>query len=140
MKGKLVMVIFILAFFSGCEEQAEMLQYGQVKAKQTEAKTNLTAIYTAQVGFRAMSRRYGENFSEIGYAITENQRYSYFMCDDVLEGYLGPDSLPDNLSPPACSSDKFLVYAIANLDNDDTLDIWSIDQDHNLRMISSDLK
>ena len=129
----------ILVFAGGCEKQFENYEKGTKKAKQLEAELNLQSLAIAQFGFRAANRRYGSTFSEIGFDIVgSDQRYSYFMGKDVLEGALGPGKLPDSLSLPKVSKDSFIAYAVANLDADPDLDVWRVDQNKSVQHLHND--
>jgi len=134
-----VCLVACIAFISGCEQQVDNYEKANIKAKQIEARLSLQALATAQVGFFAISRGYGATFKEIGFSVVEeNQRYTYFMGDDVLRGARYFDDLPDFLPPPEVTPTEFIAYAVANLDDDDDLDIWRVDQTHSVTMISND--
>jgi type IV pilus assembly protein PilA len=51
----------------------------QARAKQSEAKVNLRAMFTAQRAFQAERDRYSILVSEIGFAPERNNRYAYFV-------------------------------------------------------------
>jgi len=132
-------VVAFLIFAIGCEKQYEGYQRGTAKARQIEAKLNLNMLVIAQTGFYAMSKRYGRTFDEIGFSVQgENQVYTYYLGDDVLEGVLGPDEFPEFLAPSKVTDDSFVVYAIANLDTDPDLDVWRIDHKRNARHLRDD--
>jgi hypothetical protein len=127
------------AFFA-CQQQAEQYQGGTIKAKQIEAQLNMDAIGIAQMGFKTIQSRYGNTFAEIGFSLTgeEQQRYSYFLGDDVLKGARGPAKLPEGMGPATVTESGYTVYAIANLDDDPTLDVWVTDQSRVVRHTSDD--
>jgi len=129
-----------LLIFAACEKELENYERGTIKAKQVEAQINLQALAISEAGFRAVANRYGATFGEIGFNVTgEDQRYSYFLGQDVLKGGRGPDKLPDTLDLALVTENSFVAYAIANLDDDPTLDIWRVDQSRQAVHIKDDL-
>src|SRR3954468_9155519 len=50
----------------------------QARSKQSEARVNLKAMYTAQKSFAAERDRFSVRVSEIGFAPERNNRYAYF--------------------------------------------------------------
>jgi len=125
--------------FAACEKEAENYERGTMKAKQVEVKINLEALATAEAGYRAIANRYG-TFSEIGFSVSgEDQRYSYFLGQDVLKGGRGPDKLPDTVEPALITQNTFAAYAIANLDDDPNLDVWRVDQTRQVVHLRDDL-
>jgi len=50
----------------------------QARSKQSEARVNLKAMFTAQKGFAAERDRFSALVSEIGFAPERNNRYAYF--------------------------------------------------------------
>ncbi len=133
------LLVSCLLLYTGCEKQYENYEKGTRKAMQVEAKINLHAVYAAQMGYRSANGRYGDTFEAIGFAIiSDNQRYSYFLGEDVLEGARYGDELPEDLPLPEASTSSFIIYAIADLDDDDDLDIWRIDNKGAPRQLSND--
>jgi len=136
----IVIALFIVFLVAGCEQQVQNYERGTAKARMIEAQTNLPAILAMQTGFKAMNQRYAATFKDMGFSMTgQNQNYSYFLGDDVIKGGRGPDKLPEGLPNPAPSAESFVIYAIANLDDDPDLDIWKIDQTGNVQHPRSDL-
>jgi len=80
------------------------------KAKQGEAKMVLKQIYTLETSFQSVQGHYSEDLSEVGVEVPPAAIYSY-------EIEVGADG------------EEFTATATANLDDDATMDIWSIDQD-----------
>jgi prepilin-type N-terminal cleavage/methylation domain-containing protein len=73
----------------------------QARSKQTEARVNLKAMFTAQRAFTAEKDRFSAFVSEIGFAPERNNRYAYFAGQGgTQEDRSGatPDSAPDNTS------------------------------------------
>ena len=120
----------------------------QAKSKQSEAKTNLKAIYTAQTGY------YGENntyntFLGVNWAPVGTARYTYSLGSDNgiatppgpitgATAYLiaGVPALTDGSFTVAparlVGSNSFLAGAIGNIDNDTAYDEWTINDNNTL--------
>jgi prepilin-type N-terminal cleavage/methylation domain-containing protein len=100
------------------------------KAKQVEAKQLLQQMYTMEQSYRiehdsywippggvAASKASPKAFAPIGVEIMPSARYSYEISG---------------------SADHFTATASANLDDDPTLDVWSIEQTGVLKAITDD--
>ena len=77
------------------------------RARQTEAKTNLSAIYTAQKIYFTLHQSYAEDINELDLSLAQGF-YKYTI--------------------PEASTSTFKAQAEGNIDDDDALDIWTIDQ------------
>ncbi len=119
----------------------------QAKSRQSEAKTNLGAVFVAETAYMSEQSRYG-SFSEIGYALAgTTNRYTY--RSPVIGGTAGSrgspglDMIPCG-APVGCVSQSdtsqgvasgasvvvgsigFTASAVASIDNDPTIDGWSV--------------
>ena len=117
----------------------------QAKSRQSEAKTNLGAVFVAETAYFSENSRYG-SFSEIGYALAgTTNRYTYrspavggaagssnavadrivcgapAACTVQAEGVSGQISSAASLAPLG-----FTASAVADLDSDATVDGWSV--------------
>lgn len=91
----------------------------QCKAKQAEAKANLGAIYVGEQAYRAENLSYSNDFVEIGWEPRGTTRYAY--------------------SVTTATSTAFTAQAQSTvIDNDATVDRWTIDQTKILRNPSND--
>lgn len=126
----------------------------QAKSKQSEAKTNLKAIFTAQKSFFGEKDKYSSDFTVIGFDPEPANRYSYGLIPGCAEataangraarakaGCIGQD-LAKFVTPPtainsfatmgvqtsvaACPNCSFNANAIGNVDNDVEGDAWGI--------------
>ncbi len=89
------------------------------KALTTEAKQGLGHIRTLEMTYDAKYNEYG-SLAEISWlAPTGKRRYTYSL---------------------SYSSDTFLARAAGNLDRDDTIDTWTINQNNTLAHLVDDLK
>ena len=80
-------------------------------ARQTEAKTNLSAIYTAQKIYFTLHQSYADDINKLDLSLVQGDPYTFTM---------------------EASKNTFKAQAEGNIDDDDALDIWTIDQDKNL--------
>lgn len=103
-----LVIVAIIATFSYSKYEKMI-----AKAKQTEAKTVLKTIYTGQSLYLTMNQVYASSLSDLDIEIPANTRYSYTLT--VNE-----------------SNSAYLVSAKANLDSDEAIDEWTIDQSSQL--------
>ena len=96
------------------------------KSKQSEARAILKQIYIMEEAYRQENETYvcdgeevsaGENFGTIGVEIMPSARYTYSITAD---------------------SNSFTATATGNIDDDETVDTWQIDQTGNLACTSND--
>ena len=88
------------------------------RARQTEAKTNLSAIYTAQKIYFTLHQSYAEDINELDLSLVQGDPYTFTM---------------------EASTSTFKAQAEGNIDDDDVLDTWTIDQDKDLRNTIDDV-
>ena len=81
------------------------------RARQTEAKTNLSAIYTAQKIYFSLHQSYVDDINELDLSLAQGL-YTFTIQE--------------------ASKNTFKAQAKGNIDDDDALDIWTIDQNKNL--------
>lgn len=128
----------------------------QAKSKQSEAKTNLKAIFTAQKAYFGEKDKYQVNFTVIGFDPEAGNRYSYGMATGcaapvdatptarragAIAGCIGQDALKFPTAPAAadavnavgvnpdidtCPNCSFNATALGNVDNDPEGDTWGI--------------
>lgn len=116
-----VVIIGVLAFMA-----IPRFMRASSKTKQSEAKKILKQIYVCQRAYRQEYNTYAENgnstsaggqFATIDVEIMSSARYIYSITAD---------------------SHSFTATATANLDDDATQDIWTIDEDGDLQCTSND--
>ena len=78
------------------------------RARQTEAKTNLSAIYTAQKIYFTLHQSYTKDINELDLSLAQGDPYIFIIQE--------------------ASTSTFKAQAEGNIDDDDALDIWTIDQ------------
>jgi len=99
----------------------------QAKAKQSEARTNLGAIFTTQVAYFGEKNTYGANFTALNWGPAGKTMYTYSLPDDTITNTKGDTSC----QTPAGSNNAvtglgFTMEADGNIDNDATCDNWQI--------------
>ncbi|WP_241758516.1 type IV pilin protein [Myxococcus landrumensis] len=120
----------------------------QAKSKQSEAKTNLKAIFTAQKAYFGEKDKYVSDFKVVGFDPEPGNRYTYGIaaCASVAQavnartytaGCIGQDQARFTQVPtggPAltpgitgtCPNCSFNASATGNVDNDPEGDTWAI--------------
>lgn len=123
----------------------------QARAKQTEVKANLKALYVAQQAFMQATSRYSSSPVTIGFAPERSNRYAYYLSGQTncVDLSAANSVIPDDaecvsvdtfrhtqavaLPPPAFAPNVgtnvpyvFNATAAGNIDNDSAFDKWSI--------------
>ena len=88
------------------------------KAKQSEAKVILQSIYTAQNLYFAENNSYADGLQKLDIEIPADARYQYTMNID---------------------HNSYLATAKANIDTDEELDTWTIDEHKALSNVINDI-
>jgi len=119
-------------------------------SKQSEFKTNLGAIYVAQLSYFSNTNTYASGpdaFKLLQWEPAGQNRYAYYcqgaMIPNKLPMNINYTPLPDGRWPvalkPASSKTGFTCMAVGNIDNDETLDVWSINDGKILRNDLNDI-
>jgi hypothetical protein len=119
-------------------------------SSQSEAKTNLHAISMAQLSYFSLTNTYASGadaFQLMNWEPAGKTKYAYFCGSDLisnkLQWKLGYLRTPDHDWPvdlkPASSKTGFTCMAVGNVDNDEKLDVWSINDAKNLVNEQSDI-
>nr|AFX67141.1 pilin [Myxococcus sp. 142B01] len=89
----------------------------QARSKQSEAKTNLKALYTAQKSFFSEKDRYSNFANEIGFAPERGNRYGYIISVGQGEAELRNDAVipaaGDGISSISADGFRFDFDAVA---------------------------
>ena len=110
--------------------------------KDSEARTNLGAIYVAQTAYFSDANTYasGPNaFDLMNWSPAGQTRYAYFSGDQIILNKLPgvPEEIrsgevwPIHIKPRA-TENGFIALAVGNWDNDDFLDVWMINDNKEL--------
>ena len=119
------------------------------KSKQSEAKTNLGAIFTGQVAYFGEQNVYGNTFPLIAWYPEGQNLYSYYIgvggdcatdsvdqdCIEALKGDVCANGTPASTTP----GNSFIVVSTGNVDNDSLCDYWYMDQLKNLTNETNDV-
>jgi type IV pilus assembly protein PilA len=109
----------------------------QIHYKNSEAKANLGAIYAAQLYYFSNTNTYAggpDTFKLIQWEPSGQNRYVYYcqgvMIPNKLSMHIDYVPSPEGRWPvdlkPQSSKTGFTCMAVGNIDNDETLDVWSI--------------
>lgn len=113
------------------------------KSKQSEAKSNLGAIFTCQVSYFGESNTYGEMFTFINWAPEGKNLYNYFAGLQTITNLKGnPADCPATTVAPAAGASGvgFTATAAGNIDNDTTCDEWKINDKKDLKNENNDVQ
>ncbi len=110
----------------------------QAKSKQSEAKTNLAVIFTFQVVYHGENNTYADSFDKIGWEPEGQNLYTYYLADDSIPSKKGPVyDLPYDVQTKV-EQREFIAVAVGNIDVDETLDVWTIDDEKRFRNVQDD--
>lgn len=108
------------------------------KAREAEAKLNLSAVYTGQNSFQSVFGRYSESFEEIGYRPEGAGRFQL---------YISPKTLPENVrdvlkedQKPEVSEKHFRALAWPKEPTDGKSKFWLIDETKELKTFEVEAK
>ena len=118
-----------------------MQKIGQPKGGELER--NLNAIYFSEQAYFAHSNTYGRTFTAIDWQppLEKSNRYSYFLPGEMISNRSGAVilELPAGIKPEV-SRTGFTAVAAGNLDADDTLDVWTVNDKKVLKNVIDDMK
>jgi len=105
----------------------------QSKARMSEAKLGLASLYAAQTMHSVEYDTYTNDMSKLDIPRENFKFYKFGLAD--TSAYFAKYC-------PECKADQstFKMVAVGNIDNDDTMDVWTIDQDKNLVHVIDDSK
>lgn len=114
----------------------------QGRARQTEARVNITAIGTVAEAWKAEFDTYNATWLELAWVPVGSTRYAYNYGGNVFPGHpLAAGNCPtvgaDQGS--AATADTFLVIAHGDIDRDATCDTWTYNQGRQLNNTSNDI-
>ncbi len=116
----------------------------QAKARQSEAKSNLAAITTAEISYMAEAGGWGSTFYAIGWAVTGKPKYKYRIglattndidimgeisnpgCNNTV-AFCVDDCTMQGAQPQSDWTLGFTATAEGNIDGDPLNDCWGID-------------
>ncbi len=129
----------------------------QARSKQSEAKANLKACFTAEKSYYQEKDTYSPNIGDIGFSPERGNRYTYDTGGNALYEARSAATIAADTMPPSNTgveadtfkfgtssgivgqmpsfvvpdvtvgnTGSFTATAAGNIDNDNTLDLWSI--------------
>ena len=111
----------------------------QAKAKQSEAKSNLGAIFVCQVAYFGEENTYGNTFDLINWSPEGDRLYSYELTNQTTVNNKGQTGCQNPAGPTGVTGIDFTASAAGNVDNDVICDEWSIDDSKNLDNLTNDV-
>ncbi len=112
----------------------------QAKAKQVEARTNLKVIYIAELAYFGEYDTYTDDFAALGWKVADTVRYSYDLGGDIAGKSIGGKPQCDKPKGKVDNNKlKFKAEACGNIDGDDTIDRWTIEEDQELKHTTDDV-
>ncbi len=121
------------------------------RVKQSEAKANLAGIYTGQIGYFTENGSYTDDFSVLGWQPQTIIRYYYDLGGASLctpgagakcwAGGGNPATYtPQNNASPGVTQTTFTAVAFSNLDSDNFIDTWQMNDAKQLENTQDDAK
>lgn len=129
-------VLAVVLAFPACKDSEESL----ARSYQSEARSNLRAIYVLQETCYAERATYCGTFDLLNFNTPGLNRYAYFLPGDRIEAEKGgPYKLPEGLKPEV-SEKGYRVVAVGNIDSDPVLDVWTVDEKKAVQNLRDDVK
>jgi type IV pilus assembly protein PilA len=131
------LAVFIILIFYVLVKVLPNFRSFNAPPKQSEAKTNLGSIYVAQLIYFSNTNTYAsgsDTFKLIQWEPAGNNRYAYYcqgaMIPNKLDMHIDYVPKPDGRWPvdlkPQSSKSGFTCMAVGNIDKDEKLDVWFI--------------
>jgi len=98
------------------------------KTKRTEVKSNLEAIFKAEIAYFGEFNTYSTSFSIIRWVPVGVSRYTYTAGSEYYGKSLASNPAPAIVAAGADAL-SFSAYGWGNIDTDPTIDTWHIRQD-----------
>ncbi len=114
----------------------------QAKAKQSEAKTNLAAVFTAQTSYFSEQGVYGGTFALINWSPSGSPRYAYGLSTNNMANTVGAamdGTLVAGCGNGSVTANNFSACARGNVDNDAAFDDWRINDIKALDNVANDV-
>ena len=105
----------------------------RAKSKRAEVKANLKEIAALEQGYYKQHRTYADSFTALGWRPNGEIIYSYFLPRGEISNPSGAPGKPLEGIEPGAGATGFTAVAVGNIDEDETLDVWTIDQKANLQ-------
>jgi len=117
----------------------ECIPYQDRLQLQEEVKTNLQAIYVAELSYFSNANTYSPHFNDINWYPLADHHYAYFLPDETIQpDVTEPYALPTGLAP-AVGAYGFTAVAVGNIDCDAALDVWTINDAKVMHNLTNDV-
>lgn len=128
----------------------------QAKSKQSEAKTNLKGVFTAQISYFGENNGYGYTFDQIGFGVagadssgmggTKAYGFTLNATDYIAKSKATIETGTETISygsgtnaAPSVTTNAFTAGAAGNVDSDPVLDTWTVNMNNQLTNTRNDV-
>ena len=96
------------------------------RTRRSEVKSNLDAIYRAEIAYFGESDAFSNSFVAIRWLPVGVAYYTYSVGNEFFGKNVAVNPMPGTITP-AADAQSFSAYGWGNIDSDATVDIWHID-------------
>lgn len=135
-----ILITFAIIIIVGAVIMPSFLRFsGPPKAH--EAIRTLIYLSYNEHKYHSKNGIYTSSFKELEWMPENIKNYCYLLSETEVRRPLtySDCSLPPGIKP-IIEKDKFLIVAVGNIDGDSTLDVWSIDENKELKNLVDDVK
>ncbi|MDR3647424.1 MAG: prepilin-type N-terminal cleavage/methylation domain-containing protein [Candidatus Babeliales bacterium] len=136
---ELMIVVAIIAFLAMIAVP-NFMKYVS-KAKRSEVYLHLGAIYAAQKAYWAEHGTYSSSLTDLGWSPDGETNYTYgFPGSADVNHKIGKLKAPaSELGIAKADKDSFVAAAVADIDGDGKLDIITVNEKREIKIVSDDL-
>ncbi len=109
------------------------------KTRRSEVKSNLSAIYKAEISYFGENSTFSPSFTEIRWIPVGTANYTYTVGVEEV----GKDNTANPKPPsvvPVANDNGFLAYGWGNIDSDSIVDVWHINEMNTLVNDTDDIQ
>ena len=109
------------------------------KTRRSEVKSNLSAIYKAEISYFGENNTFSPSFTEIRWIPVGVANYTYTLGVEEV----GKDNTANPKPPsvvPVANDNGFLAYGWGNIDSDSIVDVWHINEMNTLVNDTDDIQ
>jgi len=142
-RGLLSLMLMLSLFFAACEKEDEKKPAGPAKTKKAPAedlasKRILESVYVAQEKYFGEHNTYSQTFRDLNWKPDSKYDYALFLPEEAVQPeQIGPFKLPGGLKA-FVTEDAFTAVIAGNIDDDQTLDVWWINDSKDIRHVIDD--
>lgn len=108
------------------------------RTRRSEVKSNLDAIYRAEVAYFGENDTFSNSFVAIRWVPVGVAYYTYSVGNEFFGKDVAINPMPGAIVP-AANVQSFSAYGWGNIDKDSTIDVWHIDAQKTLTNDADDL-